>query len=56
MIAQQLADMANKAEAEILEAMTPAMRDWYLALPRERRVQISQEAFDNAFAALRCAA
>lgn len=48
MNAQTLADMANKAEAEILANIGAEMRDWYLALPREVRVQIAVEAFEAA--------
>lgn len=53
MTAEQLASMANKTEAKMLEAMTADMRDWYLGLPRESRVQIAQQAFVNAANALR---
>ena len=40
----QITEMANRAEIEILKSITPEMRNWYLKLPRERRVQIAQEA------------
>lgn len=39
--AQMIADMANKAEANILNS---EMRDWYLSLPREQRVEIAMTA------------
>lgn len=45
MTASQIADMANRAEAEILKSMSAEMREWYVNLPRERRVQIAQDAF-----------
>jgi len=48
MTAAQIAEMANRAETEILKSLTPEMRNWYLKLPRERRVQIAQDAFENA--------
>lgn len=44
MNAQQIADMANKAEIEILKSISPEMRDWYLKLPRERRVALVEES------------
>lgn len=50
MTTQQMADMANRAEKEILNAMTAEMRDWYLSLPRERRVQIAEQAFADMLA------
>ena len=48
MTAAQIADMANRAEVEIMKSMTPEMRNWYMRLPRERRVQIAQDAFAAA--------
>lgn len=48
MTAQQIADMANRAEVEIMKSMTTEMRNWYLKLPRDRRVQIAIEAFEGA--------
>ena len=48
MNAQQIADMANRAEIEIMKSMTTEMRNWYLRLSRERRVQIAEDAFRAA--------
>ena len=48
MTPETIADMANRAEVEILKSMTSEMRNWYCKLPRERRVQIAQDAFMQA--------
>ena len=48
MNAQQIADMANRAETEILKSMDTEMRNWYLRLPRERRVHLVEDAVNNA--------
>jgi hypothetical protein len=53
MTADQIAQMADRAETELLKAMTSEMRNWYLRLPRERRVQIAQNAFVNAINEIR---
>ena len=45
--AQKIADMANAAEAAILDTLNkenPEMRDWYMAQPRETRVEIAMNA------------
>lgn len=42
--AQLLADMANKAETELLAACPPEMRDWYQSLPREKKVEMAMIA------------
>jgi|GEM_PF-5046923 hypothetical protein len=50
--AQKIADMANAAEAAILTILNeenPAMRDWYMALPREKRVEIAMDAAKATF-------
>lgn len=50
--AETLAQIANAAEKELLENMTPEMRTWYLALPRADRVKIAQIAFQETAAKL----
>ena len=42
--AQMIADMANKAEQEILAQACDGLVRWYCALPRERRVEIAAYA------------
>lgn len=42
--AQNLANMANAAEAAILSQATNEIRDWYFSLSRETRVQIAIDA------------
>lgn len=46
--AQMIADMANAAEAAILSQASAEMRDWYLALPRESRIEIAMNAAHEA--------
>lgn len=46
--AATLAEIANKAEAELLATMPAEFRGWYLDLPREVRVEMAQEAFATA--------
>ena len=48
--AANIADMANKAEAEILASATEEFRNWYLALPRAVRVEIACAAWEKAAA------
>lgn len=50
MTTQQIADMANKAEAQILASVSAEMRAWYLALPRDVRVQMACDAYAAAAA------
>lgn len=50
MTAQQIADMTNKAEAEMLASVSADMRAWYLALPREIRVELACNAYKSATA------
>jgi len=45
--AQHFADMANAAEAAILSQISSEMRDWYLNLPRETRVEIAMNAAEK---------
>lgn len=45
--AQNIADMANAAEASImamLEKDNPEMLDWYLSLPRDAKIKIAMDA------------
>lgn len=48
--AQKIADMANAAEEAILATISKEMRDWYMALPREKRVEIAMNAAAEALA------
>lgn len=53
--AQKIADLANAAETAILNNLrkeNPAMAEWYLSLPREKRVEIAMNAAESAAKAL----
>jgi hypothetical protein len=50
MTAHQIAEMANKAEAEIMQFATEDFRNWYFSLPRKARVELAISAYEQATA------
>ena len=50
--ATKLAEMANQAEAEFSANMPAEIYALYMSLPRERRVEIAQQAFAETAEAL----